>query len=379
MTPGSHARADQPERRPGRAPARRGAAGGSARRWSCCSAAALFVVSADNSEGTDLRPGRYTDLAALVADRGRPVRRARAAGSPSSTPRSTDAERRRSSDTDVKRCQRKVERLRGPGRPDAARPGPGVTVTLSDAPEDVINSTTSDLNLLVVHQQDIQAVVNAHVEGRRRRRSPIQGQRVVTTTGIKCEGNSVQLQGVPYPQPYVIEAVGDQAATARRDRRRRLPRRSTASRPTDPDISVGWDLELEDAGHRAGVRRPARPAATPSRSADRGRLTGDAGRRRRRVGRSSVGSASSASAVGRSAVGGSVGSSNVETTIVTVVPCGGVLAGRAGSARSPCPSARSVSVDWTTSRLEAGVADRLLGLAPAVRPTTSGTFSGPSE
>ena len=27
----------------------------------------------------------------------------------------------------------------------------------------------------------------------------------------------------------------------------------------DPDISVGWDLELEDAGHRAGVRRPARP------------------------------------------------------------------------------------------------------------------------
>ena len=28
---------------------------------------ALFVVSATNSEGTDLRPGRYTDLAGLVA------------------------------------------------------------------------------------------------------------------------------------------------------------------------------------------------------------------------------------------------------------------------------------------------------------------------
>ena len=27
---------------------------------------ALFAVSADNSEGTDLRPGRYTDLASLV-------------------------------------------------------------------------------------------------------------------------------------------------------------------------------------------------------------------------------------------------------------------------------------------------------------------------
>ena len=41
--------------------------------------------------------------------------------------------------------------------------------------------------------------------------SPIAGQRIVSTTGIKCEGNAVQLQGVPYPQPYVIEAVGDPA------------------------------------------------------------------------------------------------------------------------------------------------------------------------
>ena len=28
---------------------------------------ALFVTSAANSEGTDLRPGRYTDLGSLVA------------------------------------------------------------------------------------------------------------------------------------------------------------------------------------------------------------------------------------------------------------------------------------------------------------------------
>ena len=26
----------------------------------------LFVISAQNSDGTDLRPGRYTDLASLV-------------------------------------------------------------------------------------------------------------------------------------------------------------------------------------------------------------------------------------------------------------------------------------------------------------------------
>ena len=66
-------------------------------------------------------------------------------------------------------------------------------------------------NLLLVHQQDIQAVVNAMWKGGAQAVT-IQGQRVVTTTGIRCKGNSVQLQGVPYRQPYVISAVGDPTA-----------------------------------------------------------------------------------------------------------------------------------------------------------------------
>jgi uncharacterized protein YlxW (UPF0749 family) len=37
----------------------------------------------------------------------------------------------------------------------------------------------------------------------------IQGQRVISTTGIKCVGNTVVLHGVPYAPPYVIEAIGD--------------------------------------------------------------------------------------------------------------------------------------------------------------------------
>jgi uncharacterized protein YlxW (UPF0749 family) len=72
----------------------------------------------------------------------------------------------------------------------------------------------------------------------------IQGQRVVSTTGIKCEGNAVQLQGRPYSQPYVISAVGDPlllttaidtdsyVATYRED-------------AGDPEIAVGWDLRTE--------------------------------------------------------------------------------------------------------------------------------------
>ncbi|MGB0101478.1 MAG: DUF881 domain-containing protein, partial [Nocardioides sp.] len=71
------------------------------------------------------------------------------------------------------------------------------------------------------------------------------GQRIVSTTGIKCEGNAVQLQGVPYPQPYTIEAVGDQGellTAIESDDYLQLYR----SQAADPEISVGWDLALDD-------------------------------------------------------------------------------------------------------------------------------------
>ena len=37
----------------------------------------------------------------------------------------------------------------------------------------------------------------------------IQGQRVISTTGIKCVGNTVVLHDVPYSPPYIITAVGN--------------------------------------------------------------------------------------------------------------------------------------------------------------------------
>jgi uncharacterized protein YlxW (UPF0749 family) len=208
---------------------------------------ALFVISAADSEGTDLRPGRYTDLAALT--------RSEAA--------KYDALQRRVDelndevtrltqsvdDRTVNRIDRRIQLLEDPAGL-TPRTGPGLTVTLSDAPEEVINSTSQDLNLLVVHQQDIQAVVNAMWKGGADAVT-VQGQRVITTTGIKCEGNSVQLHGVPYPQPYVIEAVGDQTELVRAiadDDYLQIYREQAAI----PDISVGWNLQL-----RAQVTAPA--------------------------------------------------------------------------------------------------------------------------
>jgi uncharacterized protein YlxW (UPF0749 family) len=201
----------------------------------------LFVVSAHNSEGTDLRPGRYTDLASLVdseADQYRALQE-RVKGLNADVAALTNSV----DDREVQRYQQRIEHLKDPAGL-VARSGPGVTVTLSDAPEDVINDTTRNLNYLVVHQQDIQAVVNAMWKAGATAVT-VNGQRVVTTTGIKCEGNSVQLQGVPYPQPYVISAVGDQASLLGAidgDEYLQVYRDQAA----DPTISVGWDLQLED-------------------------------------------------------------------------------------------------------------------------------------
>lgn len=88
----------------------------------------------------------------------------------------------------------------------AAVTGPGMRVTLSDAPTDVKPAGVDDDDL-VVHQQDIQSVVNALWAGGAEAIT-IQNQRVIATTGIKCVGNTVVLHGVPYAPPYVIEAIG---------------------------------------------------------------------------------------------------------------------------------------------------------------------------
>jgi uncharacterized protein YlxW (UPF0749 family) len=202
----------------------------------------LFVVSAANSGGTDLRPGRYTDLASLVQNESDEYDVLRAKVSDLNDDVATLSAS--ISDRDVNRSRREVEKLRDPAGL-VERQGPGVTVTLSDAPEDVINSTTGNINPLLVHQQDIQAVVNALWKGGATAVT-IEGQRVVSTTGIRCEGNAVQLQGVPYPQPYVIQAVGNQAdlLMALEDDDYVSSYRGDAE---DPEISVGWDLELEDS------------------------------------------------------------------------------------------------------------------------------------
>jgi len=242
VTPGSHASPAEPATPTPRKPRRRWDAWRIGTPVAVLLSGALFAVSADNSEGTDLRPGRYTDLASLVSSEAREYDGLRQRV----TELNADIALLTNSvnDRDVQRFQRRIENLEDPAGL-TARSGPGITVTLSDAPEEVVAATDQDLNLLVVHQQDIQAVVNAMWRAGATAVT-VQGQRVVTTTGIKCEGNAVQLQGVPYSQPYKISAVGDPVELVdaiNDDDYLKLYREQAVQ----PDIAVGWDLDVEES------------------------------------------------------------------------------------------------------------------------------------
>jgi uncharacterized protein YlxW (UPF0749 family) len=86
--------------------------------------------------------------------------------------------------------------------------GPGVTVTLSDAPYP--REPDGDLapDAYIVHQADLEAVLNtlwaAGAEA-----VAIQGQRLTSVAGVRCVGNVLLLAGRTYSPPYVIDAIGD--------------------------------------------------------------------------------------------------------------------------------------------------------------------------
>ena len=86
--------------------------------------------------------------------------------------------------------------------------GPALTVDLDDAPP---SATSSDPDDLVVHQQDVQAVVNALWAGGAEAMT-LMGQRVISTSAVRCVGNTVVLHGKVYGPPFVVTAIGDRQA-----------------------------------------------------------------------------------------------------------------------------------------------------------------------
>ncbi len=160
----------------------------------------MMASAAVVARGQDLRPNRNTDLIQLVQTQA--ARNVNLAGQVGALRTEVD---KLSSQQGGAAVDSSAQAAAG-GL--AAVKGPAVSVTLTDAPANVKPVGVAE-ELLIVHQQDIQAVVNAMWEGGAEAMT-IQGQRVTSRTGIKCVGNSVLLHGVPYAPPYVLVAIGDQ-------------------------------------------------------------------------------------------------------------------------------------------------------------------------
>ncbi|EHM30774.1 MULTISPECIES: DUF881 domain-containing protein [Streptomyces] len=89
--------------------------------------------------------------------------------------------------------------------------GDSVSVTLDDAPPDATANPgypEPQPNDLVIHQQDLQAVVNALWQGGARG-IQVMDQRLISTSAVRCVGNTLILQGRVYSPPYKVTAVGD--------------------------------------------------------------------------------------------------------------------------------------------------------------------------
>ena len=129
--------------------------------------------------------------------------------------------------------------------------GPGIQITLSDAPTGQIpvGATANDL---VIHQQDIEDTMNALWAGGAEAMT-VQGVRITNRTVIRCIGNVILVDGTSYSPPYVIQAIGD-------------PDTLRATVTANPRMvnyqayvtkyGLGWDMQTKDSLSFA-------PATTP--------------------------------------------------------------------------------------------------------------------
>jgi uncharacterized protein YlxW (UPF0749 family) len=95
--------------------------------------------------------------------------------------------------------------------------GPGVEIVLDDAPTrpDGTLPVGAGPDDLVIHQSDVQAVVNA-VWAAGADGVAVMNQRLVATSAVRCVGNVLLLQGRTYSPPYVITAIADGSAVRTR-------------------------------------------------------------------------------------------------------------------------------------------------------------------
>jgi uncharacterized protein YlxW (UPF0749 family) len=169
----------------------------------------LFATSGRTALGTDLRAGEVADLSQLIEQRddALAVQRQQLADLESQVQRLTEQAASRDGDVAAAQDEGRQGELSAALVPLRGR---GVIITLDDAPSRPDGSlpTGARPDDLVIHQSDVQAVVNAlwaaAADG-----VAVMDQRLIATSAVRCVGNTLLLQGRTYSPPFVVSAIVD--------------------------------------------------------------------------------------------------------------------------------------------------------------------------
>jgi uncharacterized protein YlxW (UPF0749 family) len=188
----------------------------------------LFTTTARTAAGTNLRDDRRPEISRLIGERKVQVEDEanRAAALRAEIDSSTRTEA--GSDGRVAAQQQRADGVKQAAG-FAAVHGPGLRVVLEDAPRraDGKLPTGARPDDVVVHQQDVQSVVNALWAGGADAML-IMDIRVVSTSAVRCVGNTLLLHGRVFSPPFEIKAIGD-------------PNRLRAALDADPGVRAFRD------------------------------------------------------------------------------------------------------------------------------------------
>jgi uncharacterized protein YlxW (UPF0749 family) len=195
----------------------------------------LFTTSARTAAGTNLRDDRRPELSRLIHEGNTRVQgeAAQAAQLRAQIDQATAAQA--GSDERIAEQQRRADAVRAEAGFTALH-GPGLKVVLNDAPRRPGGALPpgAQPDDVVVHQQDVQSVVNALWAGGAEAMT-IMNLRVISTSAVRCVGNTLLLHGQVFSPPFEIRAIGSTSAMR-------------AALDNDPGV-----LAFQDAVHSFGL------------------------------------------------------------------------------------------------------------------------------
>jgi uncharacterized protein YlxW (UPF0749 family) len=169
----------------------------------------LFATSASTAGGTDLRAGRFAQLTDLIAsDQNTVAGQEREAAA--LRKQVADASRQAAAGSSTVAAESaRGDRLAPPAGLQPVT-GPGLVVKLDDAPHPQSGEAPASDNPddLVVHQQDVQSVLNALWAGGAEAVT-LMGERIISTSAVRCVGNTLLIEGRLVGPPFVVRAIGD--------------------------------------------------------------------------------------------------------------------------------------------------------------------------